>query len=146
MSFSNFSFFQVFEQTDFNFSFSGENKKKILVIFEEKNLIDDIEYIDKILSVAKINLKTDCLYTICKPDTVILPPLALWFEKIKCGKIIIFGFDAERFACNFQNYLNRCIAFADYKVVFCDNLERIRTSNTESKKQLREALINLVVV
>lgn len=143
MSFQNFHFFNVFESTDFNFSFSGENKKNILVIFEEKNLIEDIEYIDKILSVAKINLKTDCLYTALQLDTLVLPSLALWLEKTNCAQIIIFGFTAEIFGCNFQNYLNRCIAFTNYKVVFCDNLERIRHSDTESKKQLREALLNL---
>ncbi len=144
MSFQNFSFFTVFEQTDFNFSFLGENKKNILVIFEEKNLIEDIEYIDKILSVAKINLKSDCLYTTCPSDLELLPSLALWFEKTNCTGIIIFGFDAKKFGCNFQNYLNSCIAFKDYKVVFCDTLERIKNSNTESKKQLREALLNIV--
>ena len=142
--FQDFSFFRVFEQTDFNFTFSGENKKNILVIFSTKNLNEDIAYIEKILSVAKINLQTDCIYTICNEDDIILPPLAMWFEKTNCNKMIVFGLNAEKFSCNFQNYLNRCLTFTNYKIVFSDSLERIKIANSESKKQLREALLNLV--
>ncbi len=142
--FQDFSFFRVFEQTDFNFTFSGENKKNILVIFCTENLNEDISYIEKILSVAKINLQTDCSFTTCNRDDTFLPPLSLWFEKTNCNKMIVFGLSAEKFSCNFQNYLNRCLSFTNYKIVFSDSLERIKIANSESKKQLREALLNLV--
>ena len=142
--FQDFSFFRVFEQTDFNFKFSGENQKNILVIFYTENLNEDISYIEKILSVAKINLQTDCSFTICNEDNTFLPPLSMWFEKTNCNRMIIFGLGAEKFGCNFQNYLNHCIEFSNYKIVFSDSLAHIRTANAETKKQIREALLSLI--
>ncbi len=141
--FQEFSFFRVFESTDFNFNFLGENQKKILVIFAKQNLAEDVAYIEKILSVAQLNLATDCLYTTCAQTETILPNFQMWFEKSNCSQIIVFGLKPELFGCNFQNYLNRCIAFTNNKVVFCDSLQNIRVASTDSKKQLKEALLQL---
>ena len=113
---------------------TGSNQKKLLVVYNSNNTkTESIEFLKKILSAAKFDIKDDILLlgTTSKQGFSFISMKT----KVAFDNLLVFGFPPSYFGLNIAISSYQPIHFNNCGFLFADDLEIL-----ESDKQLKGAL------
>jgi hypothetical protein len=112
----------------------GQFAKRILVIVKTETGIEiqSIEFVEKVLTAAKIDLAIDTLlYTTEKTEPIRLFPFA---EGKKPDKIIVFGFEPAQIGLNINFYWYFPFVFSDINFLFAEKISLLETDRDRKMK------------
>jgi hypothetical protein len=113
---------------------STEKSKLLIVITENENASDKIDFLKAIVKALKIDFDSDCVLIPTAPNDYNVGKALVNFDHA-----IIFGLTPIEVAINTGNKLLKVMRFEHRNVLFCENLKAIQSDQTK-KAQLWKIL------
>ncbi len=141
-AFFDFTVYNISDTENFNELVSGDNQRRILIVFlDEQHEMLEL-FLNKIISAAKIDLEKDCLILRRSQENFSIPTLAQIKSFHKIEKAVLFGLTGKDLGLNIETHLYIPFAFNNCQFMFADKLSAIENS-VERKKALWNGLQTL---
>jgi hypothetical protein len=135
-TFFDYKIIRLPELEEFSFLLKGENKKNILILYQDDMWEDSLDYLQKILKATGLDLNEDTIFYNPKSADA-LPTLNQIADKHPIHKIILFGIHPKQVGIHADIKAYTISPFYGFQFLVAERLSAIKSS-----KEHREALWN----